>query len=239
MTLQAFDKSARRRHKRVEVGPFILKDPTLTPIDISESGIKIFSTRKLHVDRRISLKLNLHGELLELTGQVMWSRESSSIFEAGCYSGLVFVNYDISQQIQLRKFVERSLNKLDGNTVTTQSASAKNTPERRRHLRVKVAPYILKDPTLTPIDISESGMKLFSTKKLHVDGRIRLKLNLQGELLELTGQVMWSRESSSVFEVGYYSGLVFVNHDIAQQLILRAFVEQSLNRLEGNAELTS
>jgi hypothetical protein len=90
MTLQDFSKSIRRRHQRVKVSPFILKNPSLTPVDLSESGIKLFSINKLHVDRQISLELKIQGELLELTGQVMWSRESSS--ESGFYSGLVFIN---------------------------------------------------------------------------------------------------------------------------------------------------
>lgn len=94
MTLQDFSKNFRRRHQRVKVSPFILKNRSLTPVDISESGIKLFSINKLYVDRQISLELKIQGELLELTGQVKWSKASSS--ESGYYSGLAFVNYNIA-----------------------------------------------------------------------------------------------------------------------------------------------
>jgi len=94
MTLQGFSKSIRRRHQRVKVSPFILKNPSLTPVDLSESGIKLFSINKLHVDRQISLELKVKGELLELTGQVMWSKASAS--ESGYYSGLAFINYNMA-----------------------------------------------------------------------------------------------------------------------------------------------
>ena len=90
MTLYGFSKSTRRRHQRVKVSPFILKNPSLTPVDISQSGIKLFSINELHVNRRINLELKVQDELLELTGQVMWSKASSS--ESGFYSGLAFIN---------------------------------------------------------------------------------------------------------------------------------------------------
>lgn len=90
MTLYGFSKSTRRRHQRVKVSPFILKNPSLTPVDISESGIKLFSINELHVNLRINLELKVQDELLELTGQVMWSKASSS--ESGFYSGLAFIN---------------------------------------------------------------------------------------------------------------------------------------------------
>lgn len=90
MTLKDFSKSVRRRHQRVKVSPFILKNPLLTPIDLSESGIKLFSINELHVNLRINLELKVQDELLELTGQVMWSKASSS--ESGFYSGLAFIN---------------------------------------------------------------------------------------------------------------------------------------------------
>lgn len=94
MTLQEFSKSIRRRHQRVKVSPFILKNPSLTPVDLSESGIKLFSIDKLHVDHQISLELKIQGQLLELTGQVMWSK--ASISESGYYSGLAFINYNMA-----------------------------------------------------------------------------------------------------------------------------------------------
>lgn len=90
MTLKDFSKRVRRRHQRVKVSPFILKDPLLTPIDLSESGIKLFSINELHMDRQINLELKVKDELLELTGQVAWSKASSSEF--GFYSGLAFIN---------------------------------------------------------------------------------------------------------------------------------------------------
>jgi len=90
MTLKDFSKRVRRRHQRVKVSPFILKNPLLTPIDLSEAGIKLFSINKLHVDRQINLELKVQDELLELTGQVVWSKASSS--ESGFYSGLAFIN---------------------------------------------------------------------------------------------------------------------------------------------------
>ena len=98
--------SNSRRHHRVNVGPEVLPDPSFTPINISESGIKVFSLAMQIPGNEITLRLNLLGERLEVVGKIIWSKESTSIFEKGFYSGLVFVDHSISKQLIIRKFVK-------------------------------------------------------------------------------------------------------------------------------------
>lgn len=99
-------KSESRRHHRVNVNPGMLNDPMFTAVNISESGIKLHSSNQQTKGARISLTLKVKGEMMELVGQVMWSKKASSIFEEGYYTGLAFTGHTFSQQMALRKFIE-------------------------------------------------------------------------------------------------------------------------------------
>lgn len=113
----------RRRHARLEVSKKILPNSEFTPVDLSESGLKISSFAKHTVGKILTFKLKLDDEILTIKGVVRWCRESPSVFETEFHLGIEFQEHSISDQLTLRNYIEKQLTK---QAVVAQAAKAQN-----------------------------------------------------------------------------------------------------------------
>lgn len=100
--------------------------------------------------------------------------------------------------------------------------------ENRGKARIGVPQGLVGNTDFDAVDLSETGIKLRTDRKITRGKKINLLLNLDGAEVLISGEVMWCTESNSIYETGWTAGLQFVEHTITAQLSIRRYVSARL-----------
>ena len=83
--------------------------------------------------------------------------------------------------------------------------------EKRRHARIPVPPDTLVDSEYRAINLSESGIQVWSASHLDEGATLELVLQLDDMRVTGSGAVRWSRSAATVGDSGYRSGIEFTS----------------------------
>ena len=97
--VNGMEKAYKRRHKRKMVGESILTCSNFIVVDLSESGMGLSSLVQRSRGENIPLTLGLDGEELALNSEIIWCRESVSIYDNEFHYG---VEFEVNSIFQLQ-----------------------------------------------------------------------------------------------------------------------------------------
>lgn len=166
--------------------------------DISLSGVRFISNEALLENTKLKFTLNIPEIHLPISadGKVIWQKKFSDSFYD---TGIDFSNLEDSAKKALSLYIDKSLGRVKENrdfvrsnlsTMITYKLNNHSDHEEKRCISV---------------DISSSGIKVFSKEALIPESKIKLTFSLpeDKEIISAQGIVMWSKKTEEMFsEIG-------------------------------------
>ena len=216
----------RRGFARLYVGveaKYKIKDTdkeqtTVLVQDISLSGVRFISSESLKpgIELQFNLLIPEISIPVSAEGKVIWQKKfSESFFD----TGIDFLSLDDQAKQDLSGYIGKSLGRVKenrefvrSNLSTMISFTVGKSNEEKRCISV---------------DISPTGLKVFSKEKLQIDEEIQLSFTLPEEdhLINAVGKVIWAKEREEKFsEVG----IEFVRIDDSDIQRINEYVKNTL-----------
>ena len=101
--------NCNRKHVRIAVKKGDVLHPRYKVMDISESGIKCAAASSVSPGTQFMVIVNTLENALSIRCEVVWCRESPSVFDSDYIFGCKFVEVKTSYQLQIRRLVESRL----------------------------------------------------------------------------------------------------------------------------------
>jgi c-di-GMP-binding flagellar brake protein YcgR len=218
----------RRSFARLYVGVEANYKPTESPEaektvlvqDISLSGVRFISNEVLSENMELNFTLNIPDipQPLSTMGKVVWQKKFSDSYYD---TGIDFFDLEESAKQALTLYINRSLGRVKENrdfirsnlsTMVTYKLTDEPEAEENRCISV---------------DISPSGIKVFSKQALAAGTNIQLSFCLPDdtELISAQGKVMWSKITEEKFaEIG----IEFTDIDHQGTSKINAYVRKTL-----------
>ncbi|MFH1061704.1 MAG: PilZ domain-containing protein [Candidatus Omnitrophota bacterium] len=167
--------------------------------DISLSGVRFISNEVLDENTELNFTLNIPDILVPLsaTGIVVWQKKFSDSFYD---TGIDFLNLEDAAKKTLSLYIDKSLGRVKENrdfvrsnlsTMITYKLTDNNSDKEEKRC--------------ISVDISSSGIKVFSKEALNPETNIQLTFSLpeETEIINAQGKVMWSKTTEEMFsEIG-------------------------------------
>ncbi|MCK4993417.1 MAG: PilZ domain-containing protein [Candidatus Omnitrophica bacterium] len=169
------------------------KENTVLVQDVSISGVRFISNEVLDQNIEVAFTLSIPDlpKIITAKGKVIWQRKFSESF---CDTGLEFTQIDEDSHQMLLKYIKGALSRVNEHREFVRSnLSAMVT------YRLAAAPEVEK--RCISIDVSPSGMKVFSRELLKNEDDLDLFFNLPDidEEIHAKGKVIWTKEKEENF----------------------------------------
>ncbi len=195
------------------------KENTVLVQDVSISGVRFISNEVIDKNIEVAFTLSIPDlpKVISAKGKVMWQKKFSESF---CDIGLEFTSMDEDSRQMLSKYIKGSLGRVD---------------EHREFVRSNLSTMVTYKMASSPdvekrcitVDISPTGMKVFSKELIKIEEDMEISFNLPDveELIQAKGKVIWAKEREEKFSE---CGIEFTQIDSECVKKIDAYVKQTL-----------
>ncbi len=195
------------------------KENTVLIQDISVSGIRFISNEVLDQNIEVAFSLSIPDvpKPILAKGKVIWQKKFSESF---CDTGLEFTHIEADSREMLCDYIKNALGRVDEHREYVRS-----------NLSTMVTYRILNNPDeekrCISVDVSPTGMKVFSKELLKNEESLELFFNLpdEKEAIHAMGKVIWAKEREENFSE---CGIEFTQIDSASIDKINLYVKQTL-----------
>lgn len=195
------------------------KENTVLVQDISISGVRFISNEVLDLNIEVTFTLSIPDlpKVISAKGKVVWQKKFSESF---CDTGLEFTHMEADSREMLSLYIKDALGRVD-----------EHRDYVRSNLSTMVTYRIPSDPDqerrCITVDISPTGMKVFSKELLQNEEVLELFFNLPDEeqAIQAKGKVIWVKEREEKFSE---CGIEFTQIDKVSVDKINRYVKQTL-----------
>ncbi len=98
------------------------------------------------------------------------------------------------------------------------------TDDRRQHQRVDVPLGLIADDGMWAVNLSETGMALWSRTAFDPDATIEMTLALPSRKHTVSARVVWCQRDRSISDQGFLAGVTFVAVSRTAQRAIKAYI---------------
>ena len=195
------------------------KENTVLVQDVSISGVRFISNEVLDKNIEVAFTLSIPDlpNIISAKGKVIWQRKFSESF---CDTGLEFTNMDENSRKMLSEYIKDALGRVDEHREYVRSNLSTMVT-----YRMQSAPQ--EEKRCISVDVSPTGMKVFSKELLKLEEDLELFFNLPDvdEAIHAKGKVIWAKEREEKFSE---CGIEFTQIDDSCVEKINRYVKQTL-----------
>lgn len=195
------------------------KENTVLVQDVSISGVRFISNEVLDQNVEVSFILSIPDLPKSITakGKVIWQRKFSESF---CDTGLEFTYIDEESRSMLAQYIKTALGRVDEHREFVRSNLSTMVT-----YRLASAPD--EEKRCISVDVSPTGMKVFSKELLNNEDSLDLVFNLPDieAAIHAKGKVIWTKEREEKFSE---CGIEFIQIENESIDRINSYVRQTL-----------